>query len=293
MPFIPWNSQPLQDWAAKYASGSFMELAGHSTHYVVRGAGDPVLLLHGFFYDSFMWHNNIGPLAEVFKVYALDLWGFGYSTRAPMEYGYNLYSRQLLDFMDALGIHRASMVGQSMGGGTILKFAVHHPDRVDKVILIDPAGMPNPLPLMGRIANLPLVGELMYGLQSDFTRRLALKRNFIHQSAFITDSYFENVTRFHKVKGTSEVMLAILRKRFFDTLYDDILEYARTEIPTLLVWGREDTSIPLVHGNAMHALLPGSRLQVIDAAGHCPHDEQSDQFNSLATSFLTGIPEAA
>lgn len=288
MSFVPWNRQPLDKWAAKHARGNFIDLDGHSTHYIEKGSGSPVILVHGFFYDTYMWHKNIEALAARFKVYAIDLWGFGYSTREPMDYGYPLYARQLLAFMDALGIRKASLVGQSMGGGTIIKFAISHRDRIDKAILVDPAGMPNPLPPMGKIATLPLVGEFMYGLQSDFIRKQALKRNFIHDPALITEAYFEDTTRFHKIKGTSEVMLAILRKRFFDTLIDEIRAYNEIDVPTLIVWGREDRSNPLECGFAMHAILNRSRLQVIEHAGHCPNDEQAVLFNQLAVEFLSG-----
>ncbi len=106
----------------------------------------------------------MAALAERFKVYAMDLWGFGYSTREPLDYGYPLYTRQLLKFMDALEIPKASLIGQSMGGGTIINFTVSNRDRVDKIVLVDAAGMPNRLPIMGRISNLPGLGELMYAL---------------------------------------------------------------------------------------------------------------------------------
>jgi len=287
MSFVPWNSQPLNEWASKHAPGQYLDLAGHPTHYIERGAGPPLILIHGFFYDTYMWHNNIDALAARFKVYAFDLWGFGYSTREPMDYGYPLYSRQLLAFMDALGIQKASMVGQSMGGGAIIKLAISHRARIDKVILVDPAGMPNLLPLMGRIANLPIIGEFTYGLQSDFMRKLALKRNFIHNPAHITNVYFQNVTRFHKITGTSRVMLAILRKRFFDTLLDEVRAFGEMNVPTLIVWGREDQSIPVERGRAMHAILKSSLLHIIEHAGHCPHDEQSALFNQLAVEFLS------
>jgi len=293
MSFVPWNSQPLNEWASKHAPGRFVHLAGHPTHFIERGAGPPLILIHGFFYDTYMWHNNIDALAAHFKVYAFDLWGFGYSTREPMHYGYSLYSDQLLEFMDALGIQKASLIGQSMGGGTIVKFATSHRERIDRAILVDPAGMPNPQPLMARIANFPLVGEVMYGLQSNFMRRLALRRNFIHDPVYITESYFENVTRFHKIRGTSEAMLTILRKRFFDTLLDDIQAFRASDVPALIVWGREDQSIPVERGEAMHATMKGSRFQIISDAGHCPHDEQSELFNQLALAFLSDRLEAA
>jgi pimeloyl-ACP methyl ester carboxylesterase len=113
--FVPLNSQPLDEWSDKYAPGKFIELGGLSTHYIEKGSGEPVIFLHGFFFDHNMWNASIDVLAEKYKVYALDLWGFGYSTREPLDYGYPLYTKQLHKFMDALGIQKASLIGQSMG----------------------------------------------------------------------------------------------------------------------------------------------------------------------------------
>src|SRR5262249_29753140 len=132
---IPWSSQPLDSWAGKYATGKFVDLAGRRTHYIESGDGEPVILLHGFNYDSYLWAANLDALAQHFKVYALDLWGWGYSTREPLDYGYPLYADQLLLFMDSLGIERASLVGQSMGAGTAIQFCVQHPHRVYKLVL--------------------------------------------------------------------------------------------------------------------------------------------------------------
>lgn len=285
--FVPWNSQPLDEWADKYAAGKFIDLGGNSTHYVEKGEGEPVILVHGFFYDSYMWNKNIDALAKRFKVYALDLWGFGYSTRNPMDCGYPLYADQLLRFMDALNIQKASLVGQSMGGGTCILFAVRHRDRVDKMILVDPAGLPNPLPLLGKIANLPKVGELLLGLRGDFYRKMVLGMLWIYGKGFITGSYLENVTRFHKIRGTTEVSLSILRKQFFDKLSDEVHRLGEMDVPILIVWGRQDKAIPLERGQEMHRILRGSRLEILERAGHCPHDEQSQEFNQLALDFLS------
>jgi pimeloyl-ACP methyl ester carboxylesterase len=285
--FIAWNSQPLDEWAKKYAKGKFIKLNGYSTHYIEKGEGEPVILIHGFFYDSYMWNKNIDALADRFKVYALDLWGFGYSTREPMDYGYPLYAGQLLKFMDALNIQRASLTGQSMGGGTCILFSVNHRDRVNKVILVDPGGMPNPLPLMAKIANLPKIGEFLLGLKSDFYRKMILSTTFIYDKKFVTDDYFENVTHFHKIKGTTEASLKILRKQFFDTLSDEIHSLGQMDVPILVIWGRHDKGLPLERGQEMHRILRGSRLEIFEQAGHCPHDEQSQKFNQLAVDFLS------
>jgi pimeloyl-ACP methyl ester carboxylesterase len=289
---IPWNSQPLDEWARKYAAGKFIDLDGYSTHYIEKGEGEPVILIHGFLYNSYTWNNNIDALADRFKVYALDLWGFGYSTREPLDYGYPLYADQLLKFMDALNIQKASLVGHSMGGGTCIFFSVQHRERVNKVILVDPAGMPNPLPLIGKIANLPKVGEFLLGLKGNFYRKMVLSTTFIYDKGFITDSYFENVTRFHKIKGTTEVLLKILRKQFFHTLLDEIRRLGEIDVSILIIWGRHDKAVPSECGQGMHKILRGSRLEILEQMGHCPHDEQSQKFNQLALDFLASTEEA-
>jgi len=285
--FIPWNSQPMDEWAKKYAKGKFIKLDGYSTHYIEKGEGEPVILIHGFLYDSYMWNKNIDALADRFKVYAVDLWGFGYSTRDPMDYGYPLYANQLLKFMDTLDIQKASLIGQSMGGGTSIFFSVNHRDRVNKLILVDPAGMPNPLPLMGKITNLPKLGEFLLGMKSDFYRKMVLSTTFIYDKGVVTESYFENVTRFHKIKGTTEILLKILRKQFFHTLPDEVHRLGEMDVPILIIFGRHDKAVPLERGEEMHKILRGSRLEIFEQAGHCPHDEQSQKFNQLAVDFLS------
>jgi len=284
--YIPWDSQSLDEWAQKFATGKFIDLNGRRTHFLEKGSGEPVILVHGFFYDTYSWHNNIDTLASKFKVYAPDLWGFGYSAREPLDYGYSLYAEQLLLFMDALAIEKASIVGHSMGGGIVIFFANHHRDRINKLVLIGAAGIPNPLPLLGRITNLPGVGELIYGMRGNLMRRLALKNAWIYDANMITDEYLENVTRFHKIRGSTGVMLKILRKQFFHTIPNEVREVGEKGIPTLIVWGKQDKSIPLKCGIEMHNLIKGSRLEILDMAGHNPHDERADGFNPMVIDFL-------
>ena len=284
--FISWNSQPLEEWADKYAQGKFIDLDGHITHYLEKGEGEPIILIHGFNYDSFIWADNIETLAEEYRVYALDLWGFGYSTREPLDYGYQLYADQVLGFMDSMDIKCASLVGQSMGGGTAILFCTQHRDRVNKLLLVDPAGMPNPLPLVGKVFKLPKVGEFFMGLKTDAIRKKNLADLWIHDKELITKDYFENATRFQKVKGTTEAMMAILRKDFIDTLSDKIHDLSQIDVPILIIWGREDKALPLHCGEGMCGILKDSRMEIIDNAGHVPNYEQSETFNQMAMEFL-------
>jgi pimeloyl-ACP methyl ester carboxylesterase len=290
-PFIAWNSQPLEKWADKHAQGKFIDLVDrkqHSRrmHYIEKGTGEPVILIHGFNYDSYTWSSNIDPLAEKHKVFAIDLWGFGFSTRQPMDYGYPLFAHQVLMFMDSLGIPSASLVGHSMGGGTAITFAGQHPQRVDRLVLVDAAGMPNQLPLKGKFFQLPWVPEFLLGLNTNSVRKSNLLSNWIHNRELLTDEYFEAATCFQKVEGTTEILLAILRKNFFNTLEEEIRQLGQADIPTLVIWGRHDNSVPLRCGEEMHRLIKGSRLEVLENAGHLANFDQSDAFNKLVIDFL-------
>lgn len=285
--FVPWSSQAIEEWSQKHAAGKFVDLDGHRTHYIERGEGEPVILLHGFFFDSYLWNRNMDALAARFKVYALDFWGFGYSSRESMDYGYPLYANQLLKFMNALNIQAASLVGQSFGGGTCISFCVHHREKVRKLLLVDPAGMPHNVPLLAKLTNLPRIGEFLLGLNGNFFRKMALTTNFLYDRNLITTDYFENVTRHQKIKGSNDVSLKILRKPFFYTLSGEIRKLGEMDVPTLIIWGRNDKSCPLKLGQEMHGILKGSRLVVLDRAGHCPNEEQWQQFNQLAIDFLS------
>ena len=284
--FVAWNSQSLEAWTQKHARGEVLDLDGLSCHYLKRGAGKPLILIHGFFFDSNMWNKNLFALAEHYTVYALDLWGFGYSTREPLDYGYPLYARQLRLFMDAMGLESATLVGQSMGAGTIMKFCLSNRERVDKMVLVNAAGMPNPLPLAGRVSNLPGLGEAMYALRGNFMRRFILKTNFIHNDNLITEPFFAELMQFHKVKGSSEAMLAVTRKHFFDTLQAEIAELGQETVPTLITWGQNERAIDLTIGKALHQQLPGSEMAVFENAGHCSNIDQAATFNERVRQFV-------
>jgi pimeloyl-ACP methyl ester carboxylesterase len=286
--FVPWDSQPIEAWAALHAPGQFVDLGGRRTHYVVKGEGPPVVLVHGFNLDLNTWLTNIDALAGRFTVYALDLWGSGFSTRQPLDYGYALFVEQVRAFMDHLEIAHAHLVGHSMGGGTAIVFGVHHRPRVDRLVLVDPVGVPRRLPLRGRLFMLPLIPEFLMGLETDLVRRKNLLDYWIHNAELLTDEHFEVLSRHQKIEGSTRATLDILRRDFFNTLDREICALAELDIPTLLVWGRHDRSVPPESGMTMHRMLGGSRLEVFDDSGHLPNFDQAEQFNEIVLDFLGG-----
>lgn len=282
-----WDSQSLDAWTAKYAAGQIITLNGRQTHYVAKGEGPPVILLHGAFFDSTLWDRNLEFLARTCRVYALDLWGFGYSARTPQP-SYALYSLQLAAFMQALGIEKATLIGQSLGGGAAIQFGVEFPEKVDKLILVDSAGLANPGPPAARFFKLRGVGEALMSFPGDGLRKKMLKDFFLFEAETLSPELFERLTRFQKIAGTAASALAVMRSGFANALEDVLPRLAALGVPTLILWGAQDRSIPLKLGRRMHQILAGSSFYVIQDAGHAPNLEQPDLFNSRVEAFLHG-----
>ena len=146
--------------------------------------------------------------------------------------------------------------------------------------------MPLNMPLLGKIMNLPGIGEFLLGLNGDFLRKMTLT-TLLYDKSLITRDYLDNVTRHQKIKGSNEASLNFLRKQFVFALLDDISRLGEMGVPTLIVWGRNDKSVPVERGQEMHRILKGSRLVVLERAGHCPNEEHWQQFNQLAIDFLS------
>ncbi len=284
--FIPWNSQPLEEWAGRYAAGNFVDLQGRRTHYLDLGEGPPVVLVHGFNLDSHTWMRNLEHLAGRFRVIVPDLWGQGYSTRQPLDYGYNLFVEQLRLLMEALELRKASLVGHSMGGGASLVFALRYREMVDRLVLVDSTGIPTTLPFRAKVFRLQGVAELLLGLRTNRIRRQNLTDVWLHGKTVMTEDEYLALVRYQKVAGSTEALLAILRKDFFNTLEYEIQELGRLDIPTLIIWGREDISLPLRCAEEMQRLMPASRLEILDDAAHLANFDRPRAFNELVSDFL-------
>ena len=197
-----------------------------------------------------------------------------------------LFEEQLRLFMEALEIPKASLVGHSMGGGTSIVFSLKNPEKVDKLILTDSTGIPTELPFRAKVFRLKGVAEFLMSRNTDRVRRMNMEDVWIYNSESMTDDDYNNFVRYQKVQDTTEALLSILRKDFFNTLEEQIQELGRLDIPTLIIWGREDVSLPVNCGQTMHGLMPGSKLEILDNAGHLANFDQPDQFNELVIDFL-------
>jgi len=273
----------------KFAKGKFVTVFGKKVHYLEAGNGPPIILIHGFLYHTVMWRKNIDALAEKFRVYAIDLWGWGYSERLKeKEYSFERYGKQVLGFMDALNIKKATLGGQSMGGGISVYVAAHYPDRVDRLILVDPAVIPYPMTTIGRIYQFPFIGEFMNAIPGDALMRNNIKTIWFYDRNKVTEEYCKEVLQPFCVKGSYAGSMFILRNVLKEPYVEKEANLlAKMSIPTLIIHGREDKSVPLDRSKRLNDLWKGSKLVIFDKAGHSPHEEYPEKFNKLAIEFLS------
>ncbi len=278
----------------KFAKGKFVTVDGKKVHYVEAGNGPPIILIHGFLYHSVMWKQNINALAEKFKVYAIDLWGWGYSERLKEnEYSFERYGKQIVGFMDALNIKKATLAGQSMGGGISVYVAAHHPDRVDRLILVDPAVIPYPMTTIGKIYQLPFIGEFMNAIPGDALMKNNIRTIWFYDKNKATEEYCQEVLQPLSIKGSSSGTMFILRHVLKEPYVEKEANLlAKMSIPILIIHGKEDKAVPLDRSKKLNDLWKGSKLVIFDKAGHSPHEEYPEKFNTLALEFLSSTGSA-
>lgn len=274
---------------SKWAPGKFALVNEKKVHYLEKGEGEPVILIHGFLYHTVMWKKNIDELAKKFKVYAVDLWGWGYSERLKEdEYSYERYGKQIVGFMDALNIKKATLSGQSLGAGISVYVAAHYPQRVDRLILVAPSVIPYPMTTIGKIYQLPFIGEFMNAIPGNALMENNIKTIWFFDNNKATDQYCKEVLQPLSIRGSHAGMMFILRNVLKEPFVEKEANLlTKMAIPTLIIHGREDKAVPVDRSMKLNDLWKGSKLVIFDKAGHSPHEEYPEKFNKLAIEFLS------
>lgn len=271
----------------------YVKVGNINTRYWVAGdKGSPVILVHGLGGSIENWVKNIEPLAQRHQVYAPDLKGFGRTDKAPLLRKLDELMQFISDFMEVHQIGKASLVGNSLGGGLVLQFAVNYPQKIDKLVLVDNAGMGSDVIIDFKVVSIPFLGELLSKPTKKSTA--SLWRKIVFDSALVTDELVEITYQLATLPGASKALMATLRAGIGirgqrATLTRPLLESAaKLAVPTLVVWGQQDRIIPVAHAQIAVKTIPGARLQIYDRCGHMPQMEHPDEFNNLVLEFLAG-----
>ncbi len=267
----------------------FETVSGLRVRYVRAGDGPPVVLLHGFASSIFTWKDVMPGLARSRTVVALDFPGFGESAQPPdLEFG--IYPEIVLGLMDRLGIARATLAGNSMGGAVATVLAAGHPERIRGLVLIDSAGFDkaeSERPLLLRLVKtrpgqalferLPVRGRVL---------RLGLRQVF-HDPALVTDERFNEYLAPLLRPGATACLVSLLTSRAADPGMVASLAPA-VKAPTLVLWGRDDRWIPVEQADRVVAAIPGARKVVLEACGHVPQEERPDEVLRWLREFPEG-----
>jgi pimeloyl-ACP methyl ester carboxylesterase len=264
-------------------AGRFVEVDGVRTYYRVQGHGPPLVLIHGLALSHLTWRACAERLERSFTVYTLDLPGFGYSDKPPgwaSACGAGAFVER---FLTTLQLERVILVGHSMGGAAALWLASQHPERLERLVVVDAAGI-GPSGTIFRVLATPVVGELLLRMTSPVSMRLLMRDAYVHKELFTADMAAA-YARFMWSPGARRALIEHCRA------YDADRRALRPRIrtvttPTLVIWTDRDPYFPLEVAHDLLRLLPGASLQVVSDAGHMPHEEQPARVSQLMLDWL-------
>jgi pimeloyl-ACP methyl ester carboxylesterase len=269
----------------------FVSIHGVRTRYWAAGDSGPgVIFIHGLGGFIENWTNNIGAFSQYYRTYALDLLGFGQTDKTPLVHDMDDLVRFIHGFMETLHIEKASLIGNSMGGGLALQFALDYPEMVDKLVLADNAGMGREVCSDFRLCSLPLVNGFILSFgRNDPSRMLKM---LAYDPSVFTPEFKEQMSRYSSGPASVKALLSTISAGInILGQKDKITRQLRQKLhtiknPTLIVWGNNDRIIPVAHAQIAVKNIPAARLERFDNCGHMPMFEQPDKFNKLVLDFL-------
>ncbi len=268
------------------APSKYVMVDGMRVHYRDEGQGPVLVLLHGMGSSLHTWDGWVAEMRDSVRIIRLDLPGYGLTGPQPArDYRMATYMPFMRAFLDSLGVSRASFAGNSLGGEVAWNFALAEPSRVDKLILVDPAGFPpGDPPFLFRLGKLPLVGGFIASVGPRWFTAMNLQQVYADPSRLkdaTLDRYWELTLR----PGN--------RQAFLDrtnTIEPDLTsQLGAIRAPTLVMWGDHDLWIPVSLAPVFAKAIPGARLAMIENAGHVPMEERPEVTAPMAKAFvLTG-----
>lgn len=270
----------------------YIKVGKIKTRYWAEGnQGSPVVLIHGIGGYVENWLPSFNALVGQHRVYAIDLIGQG-RTDKPLDVSYTItdLAQFVKDFMAALKVERAHVVGHSLGGAISMRFTLMFPTAVDKLVLVGSAGLGKETTLALRLSSVPILGEIL--THPSRSGSFYFLKMVMHDPAVLTDELLEQYYQMVSLPGMQQCFLRILRANGnlfgqFESMYGpNVRGLATITNPVLIVWGRQDRIMPVMHAKVATEGLPNVRLQIFDNCGHIPMLENTQAFNELLLEFL-------
>jgi pimeloyl-ACP methyl ester carboxylesterase len=270
-----------------------VELHGDRVAYRTAGEGPVILLIHGITSDSRVWERVMPGLARAHTVIAPDLPGHGSSDKPKGDYSLGAHACCIRDLLLALGHDRATLVGHSLGGGIAMQFSYQFPDMCERLVLVDSGGLGREVSLLLRAASLPgaelVLPVLAASRLLDVGARVG---GVLDRVGLRLGTDLEQMARGHNTLSDAASRSAFLHtlRAVVDPAGQRIDAtnrlYLAEQMPLLLIWGERDSIIPVSHGEAAHARLSSSRLEVLERSGHFPQLDEPERFLEVLLDFI-------
>lgn len=264
--------------------GKSVDAGGVKTNYHDLGEGRPVILIHGSGPGVTAWANwrlNLPALSESMRAIAPDMLGFGYTERpADGVYTMERWRGHLMDFADALDLREFDIIGNSFGGALALSMAVHHPDRIRRMVLMGAAGLE---------FELTEALDKVWGYEPSVEAMREMLDIFAYDNSLVSDELAEMRYRASIQPGFHEAFSAMFpapRQRHIAALATPEDEIAKIACPTLILHGREDRVLPMSNSLRLFDLIKTSEVHLFGKCGHWTQIEHKDRFNLLVSDFL-------
>jgi pimeloyl-ACP methyl ester carboxylesterase len=266
-------------------------LDGARMRYLRAGSGPALLLVHGLLGYSFSWRFAIPTLAQHATVFAIDLMGTGFSDRPPrLDCSFKASAERLLRFMDATCVPSCDLLGTSHGGAVSMMAAAMAPERIRRLILVDPV---NPWSAHGKRLTVFLGNSLIAPLFVSLAPRLPVLHAYYHHRMFgdrrrIPPDSIEGYRKPMRIPGVYDYAIAVVRSwnRDLEEL-ESVLPRIKN-IPTLLIWGTADTAVDPASAAQLKKRFSDCQLVTFEGVGHLPYEEVPEEFNHAVAKFLSG-----
>lgn len=249
-----------------------IKVNGLETQYQRLGSGKPLILLHGWGCSWQTWQPVIQLLADHFQLIMPDLPNFGQSAQTKMAWSTADYSQWLNSFIKAMKLDNFYLAGHSFGGKIVAEYASQtnfKHDQLQKIVLIDAAGIPNPLPFFRKVQKITLS---LIPVPIKNLVPISLKHRLLKWTHSSTDLFFAN-----------DLQKEILKK----TIKEDLRpQLQNIEVPALIIWGKNDLATPLWQAQEFKELIPNSQLIIFEKSAHFPFVDQTDQFIEIMKKEL-------
>ena len=275
----------------------YLELHGDRVAYRDAGSGETSLLIHGMAGSSETWRAVIPQLAKKYRVIAPDMLGHGQSDKPRGDYSLGAFAVWLRDLLDELGVTRATIVGQSLGGGVAMQFVYQHPDYCQRLVLISSGGLGPDVGWTLRLLSAPGAELILPVIAPKPVLNVGNKLRSWLSAAGIQSPRGAEIWSAYSSLSDSQTRHAFLRtlRSVVDYRGQAVSALNRlhltSQLPTMAIWGDKDQIIPLDHAYAAQAARPGSRLEVLAGVGHFPHVERPTDVVDLIDDFITTTTE--